>query len=83
MAISGLRYALWQINQNPNFTTSSATVLMPQGSFMYSVSTTTESTKRFIIVQANLSNSLLTKILKATTTIDNIGNIIDVEASEE
>ncbi len=83
LAISGLRYALWQINQNPNFTTSSATVLMPQGSFIYRVSTTTDSNKRLIIVEATLANSLLKKILKATTTIDNTGKILDLEITEE
>ncbi len=82
LAISGLRYALYQINQDPNFVTSSAQVLMPQGRFTYSVSNINATTK-FIRVQADLSNFLFTKILKATTTIDSTGKILNLEVGEE
>lgn len=82
LEISGLRYALYQINQNPNFTTTSAQIVMPQGNFVYSVSNISSSTK-FINVIANLNNSLLTRTLKATTTIDSLGNIINLEISEQ
>jgi hypothetical protein len=82
LAISGLRYALYHINQDPNFTTSSAQVLMPQGNFIYSVSNIDPTTK-FINVQANLNNSLLRKILKATATIDSSGKILSLDVSEE
>ncbi|MCS7200726.1 MAG: hypothetical protein NZ822_01070, partial [Patescibacteria group bacterium] len=56
LLISGLRYALFQINQNPNFVTSSAQINMPQGNFVYSISTTSDIFKRTITVQANLTN---------------------------
>jgi hypothetical protein len=82
LAISGLRYALYQINQNPNFTTSSAQVLMPQGNFIYSVSNVNTTTKS-INVQANLNSPNLTKILNATATIDSSGKILDLQVSEE
>ena len=81
LAISGLRYALYQINQNPNFTTTSATVIMPQGSFTYSVSNIDSLTKK-IDVQANLSLPTLSKILIATATIDSSGKIINLEVEE-
>jgi len=81
LAISGLRYALYQINQNPNFTTTSATVIMPQGSFTYSVSNIDSLTKK-IDVQANLSLPTLSKILTATATIDSSGKIINLEVEE-
>ena len=81
LAISGLRYALYQINQNPNFTTTSATVIMPQGSFTYSVSNIDSLTKK-IDVQANLSLPTLSKILTATATIDSFGKIINLEVEE-
>lgn len=82
LAISGLRYSLWQINQNPNFNTSSSTVMMPQGSFIYSVSNIDGLNKR-IIIQANLNNSLLSKVLNATATISSTGTILNLEISEE
>jgi hypothetical protein len=82
LAISGLRYALYQINQNPNFTTSSAKINMPQGSFIYSV-TSTGITTRKIDVQANLTSPSLSKILSATATIDSTGKIIDLEVEEK
>lgn len=82
LSISGLRYALYQINQNPGFTTSSAIVLMPQGSFNYSVSDITSGIKK-IRVQANLTGGVLTNILNATATIDSSGIILDLEVSEE
>jgi len=82
LAISGLRYALYQINQDPNFTTSSAQINMPQGSFIYSVSNISSSTKK-IDVQANLTSSLLSKILSATATIDSSGKIINLEVEEK
>jgi hypothetical protein len=81
LAISGLRYALYQINQNANFTTSSAQVNMPQGSFIYSVSNINTTTKK-IDVQANLTLPTLSKILSATATIDSLGQIIDLEVEE-
>jgi hypothetical protein len=81
LAISGLRYALYQINQNPNFTTSSAQVNMPQGYFIYSVSNINTSTKK-IDVQANLTLPTLSKILSATATIDSSGKIINLEVEE-
>jgi hypothetical protein len=84
LVISGLRYALYQINQNPNFTTTSAQVLMPQGSFTYSVSNINSTTKRINIqasLTANLSN--LSKVLNATVTIDSFGKILDLQANEE
>jgi hypothetical protein len=82
LAISGLRYALYQINQNPNFTTSSAQVNMPQGSFIYSVSNINAVTKK-INVQANLTLPSLSKILSATATIDSSGKIINLEVEEK
>jgi hypothetical protein len=82
LAISGLRYALYQINQNPNFTTSSAKINMPQGPFIYSV-TSTGITTRKIDVQANLTSPSLSKILSATATIDSTGKIIDLEVEEK
>jgi len=81
LAISGLRYALYQINQDPNFTTSSAQINMPQGSFTYSVRDISSSTKK-IDVQADLTLPSLSKILSATTTIDSSGKIIDLEVEE-
>lgn len=83
LVISGLRYALFQINQNPNFITSSAQVNMPQGYFIYSVATTSNFFVKTITVQANLSNSSLNKILKATATIDDNGVILSLDVSEE
>ena len=82
LAISGLRYALYQINQNPNFTTSSAQVIMPQGNFIYSVSNINATTKK-INVQANLTLPTLTKILNATATIDSTGTITNLEVEEQ
>jgi hypothetical protein len=82
LAISGLRYALYQINQDPNFTTSSAQINMPQGSFIYSVSNISSSTKK-IDVQANLTSPSLSKILSATATIDSSGKIINLEVEEK
>jgi hypothetical protein len=82
LAISGLRYALYQINQDPNFTTSSAQINMPQGSFIYSVSNISSSTKK-IDVQANLTLPTLSKILSATATIDSSGKIINLEVEEK
>ena len=82
LAISGLRYALYQINQNPDFTTSSAQVIMPQGNFVYLVSNVNTTTKK-INVQANLTFPLLTKILEATVTIDNLGKITNLEVEEK
>jgi hypothetical protein len=82
LAISGLRYALYQINQNPNFTTSSAQVNMPQGFFIYSVNNINTSTKK-IDVQANLTSPTLSKILSATATIDSSGKIINLEVEEK
>ena len=81
LEISGLRYALWQINQNPAFTTSSAVISMPQGYFTYSVSDI--GSKKKITVQATLTNSMLTRILNATATIDTTGKILDLEMSEQ
>jgi len=82
LAISGLRYSLYQINQNPNFTTSSAQVLMPQGNFVYSVFNVNATTKR-INVQANLNSPNLIKILNATATIDSSGKILNLQVSEQ
>jgi hypothetical protein len=81
LAISGLRYALYQINQDPNFTTSSAQVNMPQGYFIYSVSNINTTTKK-IDVQANLNLPSLSKILSATATIDSSGTIVNLEVEE-
>jgi hypothetical protein len=81
LAISGLRYALYQINQDPNFTTSSAQVNMPQGYFIYSVSNINTTTKK-IDVQANLTLPSLSKILSATATIDSSGTIVNLEVEE-
>lgn len=78
LVISGLRYALYQINQNPDFVTSSAQVVMPQGNFIYSVSNINSTTKG-INVQANLNSPSLTKILKATATINSSGTILNLE----
>ena len=82
LAISGLRYALYQINQDPNFTTSSAQVNMPQGYFIYSVSNINTTTKK-IDVQANLTLPSLSKILSATATIDSSGTIVNLEVEEQ
>jgi hypothetical protein len=81
LAISGLRYALYQINQDPNFTTSSAQVNMPQGYFIYSVININTTTKK-IDVQANLTLPSLSKILSATATIDSSGTIVNLEVEE-
>ena len=82
LAISGLRYALYQINQDPNFTTSSAQIVMPQGLFIYSVSDISPLVKK-IAVQAILTSSPLSRILSATATIDASGKIIDLEVEEQ
>jgi hypothetical protein len=82
LAISGLRYALYQVNQNPNFITSSAQVLMPQGNFIYSV-TSTDPTIKIIKVEAYLTSTTLTKILNATATIDASGTILNFQVSEQ
>ena len=82
LAISGLRYALYQINQDPNFTTSSAQVIMPQGNFIYSVFNINSTTKK-INVQVNLTSPQLTKFLNATATIDNFGTITGLEVEEQ
>lgn len=69
--ISGLRYALFQINQNRDFTTSSARIDLPHGYFLYSVSTTTAGTNlRIIRIDSYLTSTLMTKTLWATATID-------------
>lgn len=81
LAISGLRHALYQINQNPNFTTTSLQIIMPQGYFSYSVSNVSSSVKK-IDVQANLNSSSLSKILSATATIDSSGTITNLEVEE-
>jgi hypothetical protein len=83
LLISGLRYALYQINQNPNFTTTSAQVLMPQGSFTYSVSNINSTTKKINIQASLTANSNLSKVLNATVTIDSFGKILDLQANEE
>jgi hypothetical protein len=83
LVISGLRYALYQINQNPNFTTTSAQVLMPQGSFTYSVSNINSTTKKINIQASLTANSNLSKVLNATVTIDSFGKILDLQANEE
>jgi hypothetical protein len=81
LAISGLRYALYRINQDPNFTTSSAQINMPQGSFIYSVSNINATMKK-IDVKADLNLPTLSKILSATATIDSSGKIINLEVEE-
>ncbi|GIW65060.1 MAG: hypothetical protein KatS3mg093_039 [Candidatus Parcubacteria bacterium] len=83
LVISGLRYALFQINQDPNFVTSSAQVNMPQGYFIYSVATTNDIFVKKITVQANLTSSGLSKILQATTTINASGTILFLDVSEQ
>lgn len=70
LEISGLRYALYKINNIPNFTTSSAQINLPQGYFRYSVQTTTDPSLRIIIVESYLTTTLMQKVLKATATID-------------
>jgi hypothetical protein len=82
LSISGLRYALYQINQNPNFTTTSAQINMPQGFFVYSVSNVNSFTKK-IDVQSNLISPALSKILSATATIDSAGKIINLDVEEK
>jgi hypothetical protein len=82
LSISGLRYALYQINQNPNFTTTSAQINMPQGFFVYSVLNVNSFTKK-IDVQSNLISPALSKILSATATIDSAGKIINLEVEEK
>lgn len=83
LLVSGLRYALFQINQNPNFTTSSAQVDMPQGYFTYSVATTSDIFVKKITVQANVINFSLSKTLKATATINASGTILSLDVNEE
>lgn len=70
LEISGLRYALYQINNTPNFTTTSARVNLPQGYFVYSVSTVSNSNLRLITVESYLTTTPMKKTLRATTTID-------------
>jgi len=82
LAISGLRYCLYQINQNPSFSTTSAQFIMPQGSFIYSVTSSDFFTKN-IQVQANLNDYSFSKILKATATINESGEILSLEIAEE
>lgn len=82
LALSGLTFALFQINQNPSFTTSSGIINMPQGYFNYSVSDFYPDTK-IINIEAFLNNSNLSKNINATTTIDVItGKILNVEINE-
>lgn len=81
LSISGLRYALYQINQDPNFTTTS-TLNMPQGSFIYRVSSVNTNTKK-IRIEARLYNTNFRRILNATATIDSNGTILNIEVSEE
>jgi hypothetical protein len=83
LLISGLRYALFQINQNPDFTTSSAQVMMPQGYFIYSIATTNDPFVKTIAVQANLTSPVLTKALQATATINSSGTILSLDVSEQ
>jgi len=82
--ISGLRYALYKINQNPSFTTSSARVNMPLGYFIYSISTTSDPSLRLIRIESYLTTTPnLSKILKATATIDqSTGAILNLIVSE-
>ena len=82
LSISGLRYALYQINQNPNFTTTSAQINMPQGFFTYSVLNVNSFTKK-IDVQSSLTSPVLSKILSATVTIDSSGKIINIQVEEK
>jgi hypothetical protein len=82
LVISGLRYSLYQINQNPYFSTTSSQFNMPQGNFIYTVTSTNFFTK-IIEVRANLNNSSLSKILKATATINEGGVITSLEISEQ
>lgn len=82
LSISGLRYALYQINQDPNFATTSAAFNMPQGIFTYSVSSVNTNTKK-IRIEARLYNTNFKKILNATATIDSSGAIIGAEVGEE
>lgn len=84
LVISGLRYALYQLNQDPSFTTSSAVILMPQGSFTYSVNNDPFDTRiKLIEIRANLYNTTFEKKLKATSTIDTEGKILSLEVVEE
>lgn len=69
--ISGLRYALFQINQNRDFTATSARIDLPHGYFLYSVATTSlGSNLRIITIQSYLTTTPMTKTLSATATID-------------
>lgn len=81
LSVSGLRYVLYKINQDPNFTTISETVSMPQGYFNYSVSDIASNTKK-VNIQVNLRKGL-SRIIKATVTIDSLGKILDIDVSEE
>lgn len=84
LAYSGLSYAFYKINANPNFSIDSAEVLMPQGKFLYSVTNTNFSSfVKMITVEAELNDKSLKKILKATVTINSNGKILDYEIGEE
>jgi hypothetical protein len=74
LLISGLRYSLYQINQNPSFTTTSASLIMPQGIVIYSVSDYNTTTK-IININASLNSFNLSRILTATATINASGTI--------
>ncbi len=83
LEISGLRYALYQINNIPNFTTTSARVNLPQGYFLYTVQTTTDPSLRIINIESNLTTTPMRKILKATATIDTVSlSILDLLIGE-
>lgn len=80
--ISGLRYALYQINKNPNFVTTSSTVNLPHGYFVYSVQTTTNTNLRLIRVDSYLTTTPpMSKTLTATATINASGTILNLEVS--
>jgi uncharacterized membrane protein YjjP (DUF1212 family) len=82
LLISGLRYSLYQINQNPSFTTTSASLIMPQGVVIYSVSDYNTTTK-IININASLNSFNLSRILTATATINASGTIINLDVKEE
>jgi hypothetical protein len=71
LEISGLRYALYRINQDRDFTTTSMQINLPQGYVNISIATTSlSSSLRLISLTSTLTSTAISKNLFATATID-------------
>ncbi len=71
LEISGLRYALYRINQDRDFTTTSMQINLPQGYVDISITTTSLSSNlRLISLTSTLTSTAISKNLFATATID-------------